>query len=343
MMHLPIADIRVGVVGGGSWGSAVAHLLALKGFRVDWWIREAEVREQVREFRENRIFLPGILLARNAVPTDDLDRAVRGKHVVVVVVPSHFFRDIAGRMVDAVEKDTLLVSASKGIENQTHLTMSAVLQASMNAVSAGRIAVLSGPTFAVEVARQVPSVATVASVEPKTAVFVQHVLATPYFRVYTAEDVIGVELCGALKNVVAIASGIIDGLNLGLNTRAALITRGLTEMKRLGRALGADPDTFNGLAGAGDLILTCTGDLSRNHTVGKKIGEGMRLAEILSGMRMIAEGVKTAKSVYNLSCRLGVEMPICSEVYRILYEDASPAEALQRLMTRELKQEKDEA
>lgn len=342
-MHLPIADIKVGVVGGGSWGSAVAHLLALKGFRVDWWIWEAEVREQIRESRENRIFLPGVLLSRNAVPTDDFGKAVKGKDVVMVVVPSHFFRDVARQMADFVEKKTLLVSASKGIENKTHLTMSALLQASVPTLTPDRIAVLSGPTFAVEVARQVPSVATVASLEPKTAFFVQHVLATPFFRVYTSDDVIGVELCGALKNIIAIASGIVDGLNLGLNTRAALITRGLAEMRRLGRALGADPDTFTGLAGMGDLVLTCTGDLSRNHTVGKKIGEGTPLSEILSGMRMVAEGVKTAKSVYALSRRFDVEMPICNEVYRILYEDASPAEALHRLMTRELKQEKDEA
>ncbi|PIP36092.1 MAG: glycerol-3-phosphate dehydrogenase [Desulfobacterales bacterium CG07_land_8_20_14_0_80_52_14] len=342
-MHLPIADIHVGVVGGGSWGTAIANLLALKGFRIDWWIYEAEVREQIRQFRENRVFLPGVLLSRNALPTHDLGQAIQGKDVVVVVVPSHFLRDVACRMADFVEEKTLFVSASKGIENETHFTMSAVLQASLNHLPKDRIAALSGPTFAVEVARQVPSVATVASTDPKTAFFVQHVLATPFFRVYTSNDVVGVELCGALKNVIAIASGIVDGLNLGLNTRAALITRGLAEMRRLGRALGADPDTFTGLAGVGDLILTCTGDLSRNHTVGKKIGEGMKLSEILSGMRMVAEGVKTANSVYKLSERLGVEMPICGEVYRILYEDASPSEALHRLMTRELKQEKDEA
>jgi len=342
-MHLPIADITVGVVGGGSWGTAVANLLALKGFRVDWWIYEAEVREQVSRFRENRDFLPRVPLSLNAIPTADMALAVKGKDVVFMVVPSHFLRDVALRTAPFVEAKTLFVSASKGIENDSYLTMSAVLHDAFTGLSPDRIAALSWPTFAVEVARQVPSVATVASTDARTAFFVQHVLATPFFRVYTSADVVGVELCGALKNIIAIASGIVDGLNLGLNTRAALITRGLAEMRRLGVALGADPDTFMGLAGVGDLVLTCTGDLSRNHTVGKKIGEGMKLPEILAGMRMVAEGVKTAKSVYHLSRRVGVEMPICSEVYAILYEDASPSEALYRLMTRELKQEKDEA
>ncbi len=340
-MHLPIADIRVGVVGGGSWGTALANLLALKGFRVDWWIYEAKVREQIRQFKENRDFLPGVRLSRNAMPTDDFGQVLSGKELVVVVVPSHFLRDVAGRMAGFIQEKTLFVSASKGIENETHLTMSAVLRASLKHVTEARIAVLSGPTFAAEVARQVPSVATVASTDQRTAFFVQHVFATPAFRVYTSDDVMGVELCGALKNVIAIASGIVDGLSLGLNTRAALITRGLAEMRRLGLALGADPDTFTGLAGVGDLVLTCTGDLSRNHTVGKQIGEGARLKEILSRMRMVAEGVKTAKSVYHLARKLKVEMPICNEVYRILYEEASPSEALHRLMTRELKQEKD--
>jgi glycerol-3-phosphate dehydrogenase (NAD(P)+) len=183
---------------------------------------------------------------------------------------------------------------------------------------------------------------TAASKDPDAAAFVQSVFAAPFFRVYTNDDVTGVELGGAVKNIIAIAAGVIDGLGLGLNTRAALITRGLTEIRRLGLALGAKPRTFTGLAGVGDLILTCTGDLSRNHTVGKKIGEGMKLKEILSEMRMIAEGVKTAKSVYNLSLKLGVEMPISHEIYRVLYEDVSPKEAVLRLMTRDLKQEMDE-
>ena len=205
-----------------------------------------------------------------------------------------------------------------------------------------RIAALSGPSFAKEVARNVPTAVTAASIDMETARHVQEVFSTPHFRVYTSTDVAGVELGGAVKNVIAIAAGIIDGLGLGLNTRAALITRGLTEIRRLGLRLGANPRTFPGLAGVGDLILTCTGSLSRNHTVGKKIGEGLKLNDILSEMKMVAEGVKTARSVYNLARKLDVTMPIVTEVYRILYEDAAPQTAVRNLMTRDLKQELDE-
>ena len=204
------------------------------------------------------------------------------------------------------------------------------------------MAVLSGPSFAKEVARKSPTVVTAASADMAVAACIQSIFATPYFRVYTHTDVIGVEIGGAIKNVIAIAAGVIDGLGLGLNTRAALITRGLAEIQRLGARMGADPRTLAGIAGVGDLILTCTGDLSRNHTVGKKIGEGLSLDEILAEMRMVAEGVKTAKSVYNLSRKLGVEMPICHEMYAILYDGSSPEEAVYRLMTRDLKQELEE-
>lgn len=341
-MHLPISEINVGVIGGGSWGTAIAHLLGLKGFRPDWWIYEPEIRKQVEEFGENKIFLPNVLISKNAVPTNDIGRAASGKNIIIVVVPSQYLREVACRMKGHVDEHTILVSASKGIENATYRTMSGVLKEVMHPFQENRIAVLSGPSFATEVARQVPTVITVASSEQQTAFYAQHVLATPFFRVYTSDDVIGVELGGAVKNVIAIASGVIDGLGLGLNTRAALITRGLVEIRRLGLKLGAKSETFSGLAGVGDLLLTCTGELSRNHAVGKKIGEGMTLEEILSGMRMVAEGVQTARSVYNLSRKLNVEMPICHHVYRILYEKLSPREALYRLMTRGLKQEQDE-
>jgi glycerol-3-phosphate dehydrogenase (NAD(P)+) len=238
-----------------------------------------------------------------------------------------------------LSENSVVVSASKGIENETHLTMSMVLAQTLPDISQNRTAVLSGPSFAKEVAGKVPTAVAVASKSRTTAEFVQQIFAAPHFRVYTNDDVIGVELGGSVKNVIAIAAGVIDGLKLGLNTRAALITRGLAEIRRLGLKMGAEPHTFAGLDGIGDLVLTCTGDLSRNHTVGKKIGEGKTLKEILSETRTVAEGVKTAKSVYDLSCKLGVEMPISHEVYHILYENASPQEALYRLMTRDLKHE----
>ncbi|MEA3280039.1 MAG: NAD(P)H-dependent glycerol-3-phosphate dehydrogenase [Thermodesulfobacteriota bacterium] len=342
MNNIDVNSIKIGVVGAGSWGTTLANLLGKKGFKVDHWVFEAEVRKQIQELRENRVFLPGFTLSPNIFPTNNLARVVSGKDIVLIVVPSHFMRETARKTAGNISKKTIIVSASKGIENKTHLTMSGVLKETLPEIPEKNFAVLSGPSFAREVAAKVPTLIAVASSDKKTACFVQHVFATPNFRVYTSSDMIGVELGGSVKNVIAIAAGIADGLGLGLNTRAALITRGLTEMRRLGIKLGANPRTFTGLAGVGDLILTCTGDLSRNHTVGKQIGEGKKLKAILSEMRMVAEGVKTARSVYNLSKNLGVEMPISNEIYHILYDDFSPKEALYRLMTRNLKQELDE-
>lgn len=335
-------DLHIGVVGAGSWGTALANLLAGKGYVIDWWVFEPDVCQQIAETSENKVFLPGACLSENLRPTNDMARAVSGKDMVLIVVPSHVMRIVAGQMAPHLEPRAMVVSASKGIENETQLTMSGVLKESIPGLGDERLAVLSGPSFAKEVAAGLPTVVAVASKSIECARCMQQVFATPAFRVYTNEDIIGVELGGSVKNVIAIAAGMIDGMKLGLNTRAALITRGMTEMRRLGLALGANPRTFTGLAGFGDLVLTCTGDLSRNHTVGKKVGEGMKLTEVLENMRMVAEGVKTARSVYNLSRRLGVEMPISHAVYRILHEDLAPKDALYQLMTRDLKSELDE-
>ncbi len=335
-------SIDMAVVGGGSWGTALAHLLAVKGHRVALWVYEREVFRQIEAGRENKTFLPGVTLPPELKAVSDIQEAVAGKPVVVIVVPSHVMRRVSASMAPFLAPDCIVVSASKGIENRTHLTMSGVLRETLPDVSPERLAVLSGPSFAKEVAAKAPTAVTVAARGRECARAVQRIFATDYFRVYTNEDVVGVELGGSIKNVIAIAAGMIDGLNLGLNTRAALITRGLTEIRRLGLKLGANPRTFTGLAGVGDLVLTCTGTLSRNHMVGKKLGEGSSLKEILAEMQMVAEGVKTAKSVYNLSRRLEVEMPICHAVYRILYEDLKPAQALYQLMTRDLRSELDE-
>jgi len=337
-----ISSLKIGVVGAGSWGTALANLLASKGYAIDWWVFEKEVKDQIQQTGENSVFLPDVKLSSNLRPSNDLAEVVSAKDVILVVVPSHVVRETTLNMADHLSKDTILVSASKGIENKTHLTMTGVLQETLVNIPSDHLAVLSGPSFAREVVRNLPTVVTVASNDSAVAALVQQVMATPHFRVYTSHDVIGVELGGSLKNVIAIAAGVIDGLELGLNTRAALITRGMTEIRRLGLNMGANPRTFTGLAGFGDLILTCTGHLSRNHTVGKKIGQGEKVNDILGQMRMVAEGVKTAKSVYNLSRKLGVEMPISHETYRILYEDLSPRKAVIRLMTRDLKQELDE-
>ncbi len=341
MAHTINNRLKVGVIGGGSWGTALAHLAGGKGHAVDLWVFEPEVKSQIETLQENRTFLPGVTLSNNLTATNDIVTAVKGKDLVLVVVPSHVMRQVTKQLSEHLSPHTIVVSASKGIENETHLTMTGIMGETLLTVLPDRIGVLSGPSFANEVARKIPTAITVASIHKPTADFVQQALATSFFRVYTIDDMVGVELGGAVKNVIAIAAGAIDGLGLGLNTRAALITRGQTEIRRLGLHMGAQPRTFTGLAGIGDLVLTCTGDTSRNHTVGKRIGQGERLADILADMQMVAEGVKTAKSVYNLSLKLGVEMPICHAVYRVLYEEMPPREGLFALMTRDLKYELD--
>jgi len=335
-------NLKIGVVGAGSWGTALANLLAGKNGEIDLWVFEEEIRQQIENERENHVFLPGFRLSDNLIPSTDIRQVVADKDFLLTVVPSHLVRTVAGEIAPHISPRTIVTSASKGIENKTHLTMTQVLDEMLPVVSPENIAVLSGPSFAREVVANVPTAVTVAARNSEVASRVQQIFSTPYFRVYTHDDPVGVELGGAVKNVIAIAAGIVDGLGLGLNTRAALITRGQTEIRRLGLKMGANPRTFTGLAGIGDLILTCTGDLSRNHTVGKKIGQGKKLKEILSEMRMVAEGVKTSKSVYNLSRRLGVEMPIASEIYQVLYHDVPPEEAVYKLMTRDLKEELDE-
>lgn len=333
---------KIGVVGAGSWGTALADLLACKGYRVSLWVFEKEIKDQIAEFHENKVFLPGQKLSALISASNDLIEVISDKDLIMVVVPSHVMRDVTKKMAGHLPDGLILISAAKGIEQKTHLTMSGVIKENLRELRENRLAVISGPSFAKEVARKIPTSVTVACTDPEIAALVQHLFATPYFRVYSSDDVIGVELGGSVKNVIAIAAGMLEGLGLGLNTRAALITRGMTEIRRLGLNLGANPRTFTGLAGFGDLVLTCTGNLSRNYTVGVNLGTGKKLPEILAQMRMVAEGVKTAKSVYNLSRNRNVEMPICHAVYRILYEDLAPKEAVYRLMTRTLKQELDE-
>ena len=339
---IDINTLKIAVVGAGTWGTALADLLGSKGFQIDLWAFEEEVKQGIITNRVNPYFLPEIRLSDNVHPSNDLMEVVSGKDLLVIVVPSHVMRKMAEEMSHAVAPETLIVSASKGIENNTHLTMSGVLKETLSQIQEENVAVISGPSFAREVANRTPTAVTVAAKATGYSRLVQHVFATPYFRVYTTDDIIGVELGGAVKNVIAIATGIIDGLELGLNARAALIARGLTEISRLGLKLGANPQTFAGLAGIGDLVLTCTGDLSRNHSVGKQIGAGKSISEVLSDMRMVAEGVKTAKSVYNLSRKLNVDMPICEETFHILYDNLPPREAVHRLMARDLKRERDE-
>lgn len=330
---------RVAVVGGGAWGTALGDLLARGGHRVDLWVFEEPLAEEMARTRENRVYLPGHRLAEGVRPSSDLAAVVAQAEVVVSVSPSQVVREVMGRAGPHLRPDALVVSASKGIENGSLQLMHQVLEQVLPGPIGARLAVLSGPSFAAEVARGVPTAVSLACSDLEAARHLQRLFSSPTFRVYTLDDVVGVELGGALKNVVALAAGISDGLGFGHNSRAALITRGLAEISRLGTALGAKPLTFLGLAGMGDLVLTCTGDLSRNRTVGLRLGHGEKLREILGSMTAVAEGVKTCEAVVGLAERLEVEVPIAREVWRVLHEDKDPRQAVEDLMSRPSKRE----
>jgi glycerol-3-phosphate dehydrogenase (NAD(P)+) len=304
------------------------------------WAREPDVVDSINERHVNARYQSDLELPHNVRATGDLREAMAGAGLVTVVVPSQFVRGVMAEVADDVPIGVPIVSASKGIENKTLATMEEVLTDVLPRAVHGELAFLSGPSFARETIQQMATAVTVAARVPKVAAEVQAAFSTPYFRCYTTEDVVGVELGGALKNVVAIAAGAADGLGLGHNSRAALMTRALAEIGRLAHHLGANPLTLSGLAGMGDLVLTCTGGLSRNRHVGVQIGKGRTLQEIIDEMHQVAEGVRTAESVHQLAQRAGVEMPICAEVYRMLYEDKPPAQAVADLMGRELKAER---
>ncbi len=330
---------RVAVVGGGAWGTALADLLARKGDvdAVTLWAREPEVVESINRDHLNHMFLPGAALAPTVIAEGDLAAAVRGADVVVSAAPSHAVRDVMTRARGQMGRGALVVSVSKGLDPERLTTPSCLLAEVLPKDTP--IAVLSGPSFAREVYGRQPTAVVAAAREHTIAQRVQQVFSTGFFRVYSATDVVGVELAGALKNVIALAAGILEGLGMGHNTRAALITRGLAEITRLGVALGADPATFAGLAGMGDLILTATGPLSRNHQLGVELGEGKRLEEALAGRAAVVEGVNTARSAVTLAERHGVELPIAREVAEVLFNRKSPGQAVSDLMERELKPE----
>ena len=327
------------VIGAGSWGTALARVLASNGHDVRLWAREDAVVAAVNERHENPDFLPGATLPASLTATNDLRAALDGVEMAVSVVPSQFAGSVWAKAADALPAGALVVSASKGIEVDSLRRMDEVLEDVIGGDLRDRFAVLSGPSFAAEVAAEAPTLVVAAARDVEVARRVQRAFQNDYFRVYTQTDVVGVELGGALKNVMALAAGVAAGLGFGHNTRAALITRGLAEMARLGVAMGGRRDTFSGLAGMGDLVLTCTGDLSRNRTVGVRLGSGETLDEILAGGRSVAEGVKTVQAVRALARRHEVEMPIVDEVYAMLVDARPPRVALRNLMSREPKSE----
>jgi glycerol-3-phosphate dehydrogenase (NAD(P)+) len=334
-------SIDIGVLGAGSFGTALAKLLADKGHTVTLWTRAEAAARAMQDSRENARYLPGARLPDNLRVTHDLGDAIAGRPLVLTVAPSHATRETLRAARAHFGADTIVVSASKGIENESLATMDEVLAAELPPGPAARTAFLSGPSFAKEVAAGLPTAVVAAARDASVATAVQTAFATDRLRVYTETDVIGVELGGALKNVIAIAAGMGDGLGFGHNTRAAVITRGLAEISRLGVRMGASPLTFMGLAGMGDLVLTCTGDLSRNRSVGLALGRGQTLAQILADMKgQVAEGVKTTRSARDLARKLGVEMPITEAMYAVLYEDRPARQAVSDLMGRAQKHER---
>jgi glycerol-3-phosphate dehydrogenase (NAD(P)+) len=332
-------DMAATVVGGGAWGTALARLLASQGVPTTLWALEPEVVEEMARRRQNSVFLPGALLPDALAVTGDLDVALATADVVISAVPTQHARSVFAEHASALQEARVVVSVSKGIEVETLRTPTEILTEITDRPLAP--VALSGPSFAKEVAADHPTAVVAASRSAENARLVRDLFSTKAFRVYSSEDVVSVELGGALKNVIAIAAGISAGLGFGRNTTAALITRGLAEITRLGVARGGDPFTFAGLAGMGDLVLTCTGDLSRNRTVGLEIGKGRTLSDIVAETETVAEGVKTTLAARNLAAELGVEMPITEQVYLTLYEDKDARSAVLELMGRDLRDERD--
>ncbi len=327
---------RIAVIGDGGWGTALASVLQLNGNDVTVWGPFEETLEQIRRAGENETYLPGVPLSPELIWTADPQRAVAGAEFAILATPTRFFRAVMEKFAGRFAPDCRFVSVAKGLDGETHETMT---QVAAQVLGVDSVAALSGPSHAEEVAREVPTAVVVAAQDAGLAVEWQNLLSNPRFRVYTSDDTLGVQLGGALKNVMALAVGIGDGLGFGDNTRAALITRGLAEMTRIGTALGASPLTFAGLSGMGDLIVTCTSRHSRNRSVGQRIGEGESVPDILAGMKQVAEGVWNCRIARDLARRAGVEAPIIEQVHAVLHEGRHPHAAVEALLNREVRPE----
>ena len=337
---MPTAINKIGVIGAGAWGTALAKHLAEKGLEVRLWAYELGVVNAINSSHENPVFLQGVTLPPSLTATSSLVETVSGRDGVLFAVPSHLTRAVLRQLASCISEPLPFVCATKGIEEHTAKLMTQVMEDELPPSMHRSLIVLSGPSFAAEFSAGKPTALCLAGPDEQLVRRFQSALMTPSFRVYADTDVIGVQLGGALKNVMALAAGVIDGLDLGLNARAALITRGLAETIRLGAAMGADPRTFYGLSGVGDLVLTCTGTLSRNHSVGVRLGKGEKLETILAGMQAVAEGVRTARAALTLARRYQVDMPIIQEIHAVLYDDKSCMKAVTDLMERDAKPEK---
>lgn len=331
---------KVTVIGAGSFGTALSVVLARAGNKVNLWAREPEIAYGINNMHQNPAYISDVTLPDSVVCFNDLAECVPGRDMIVFATPSHAMREVAGNVKPHLTGEEMIVSVAKGIENDTFMTMSQVLSEVLeDTIVEDHIGVLSGPSHAEEVSKFRPTTVVSTSFSKRTAGIIQETFMTPMFRIYLNYDIVGVEIGGAVKNIMAIAAGIVDGAELGDNAKAALITRGLHEMKRLGMQLGASQDTFSGLAGMGDLVVTCTSEHSRNRFVGYQIGHGKSLDEIVSKMNMVAEGIKTTKSVYDWSNKLKVEMPITEAMHKILFKGEDPKDMLYDLMTRNPKEE----
>ena len=333
--------MKISVLGAGGWGTTLAILLHFNGHEVTLWEYKRSYAKALNRSRENKALLPGIKIPKEINITHSLSESCENKHMIVLAVPSQFIRGVLKEMKRYDFRDTIFVSVAKGIEKDTLLTVSQIIKDELKNLSSTNIGVLSGPSHAEEVAKKIPTAVVAASRDPFTAKQIQSAFITSYFRVYSTTDILGVEYGGALKNVIAIGAGIIDGAKFGDNTKAAIMTRGIAEISRLGIALGAKPETFSGLSGMGDLIVTCMSKHSRNRFVGEQLGKGKKLKDILKKMQMVAEGVETCRSVHQLSLKHKIETPIAKAVYTILFEEKDPTKATYELMTRDMKAEEE--
>lgn len=333
--------MRIAVLGAGGWGTTLAILLHYNGHNVTLWEFDKSYSKSLNKYKENKLYLPGITIPEEIEITNDLREAPANKNIIVLAVPSQFLRNIAKKLDYFDIKNSILVSVSKGIENKSLMTMSQMIKDVFPGIDLSQIGALSGPSHAEEVSRRIPTAVVAASESAATSKSIQAAFMNSFFRVYSSVDVLGVELGGAVKNVIAIGAGIVDGAKFGDNTKAAIMTRGIAEIARLGTAMGAKPETFAGLSGMGDLIVTCMSKHSRNRFVGEKIGEGQKLKKILKEMTMIAEGVETCRSVKQLAEEHKVSTPIVNEVYNMLFEEKDPVKATTDLMTRDMRSELD--
>ena len=325
-----MASKSITIIGAGSWGTALSIHLAKIGHKVNLWVYEKFLYEQIKETKENSIFLPGFIIPDQVYPTNSLKEAIGSNDVVLVVVPTNFIRNILENMASFLNTNSIIINAGKGIETDSLCTIQKIFSETLPHTC--NFATLSGPTFAMEVARGEPSAIVVASEDEEISNRVQSIFSSPTLKIFTSDDPIGVEIGGALKNVIAITTGISDGLKIGNNARAAIITRGLVEITRIGTALGAKPETFSGLSGLGDLVLTCTGELSRNRQFGIRVGQGEKPQDIIKDMKVAVEGVLTLQSVFSLKSKLKIQASIIDETYKTIYENKCPHQALRDLM-----------